>query len=72
MKNQCGRQNGRQTLTETGDSLPTLRILRPLRLGVCGEFSDYSLEGSGWSSGRKRLDDGRATRGDTVSRGLWD
>jgi predicted dehydrogenase len=33
-----------------------LRILRPLRLGVCGEFSDYSFEGFGWPSGRTRLD----------------
>jgi hypothetical protein len=33
-----------------------LRILGPLRLGVCGEFSDYNLEGFGWSSGRTRLD----------------
>jgi hypothetical protein len=39
-------------------SLLTLRILRPLRLGVCGEFSDYSLEGFGWPSGRTRLDCG--------------
>ena len=42
--------------TETRDSLLTLRILRPLRLGVCDEFSDYSLEGFGWPSGRTRLD----------------
>src|SRR5471030_1775590 len=46
----------RQTFTETGDSLLTLRILRPLRLGVCGEFSDYSFESLGWPSGRTRLD----------------
>jgi hypothetical protein len=45
----------RQTFTETEDSLLTLRIF-PLRLGVCGEFSDYSLEGFGWPSGRTRLD----------------
>jgi hypothetical protein len=56
VKNRSARRNGRQTFTETGDSLLALRILRPLRLGVCGEFSDYSLEGFGWPSGRARLD----------------
>ena len=40
---------------EIGDSLLTLRILRPLRLGVCGEFSDYSFESLGWASGRTRV-----------------
>jgi hypothetical protein len=56
MKKRSARRNGRQTFTETGDSLLALRILRPLRLGVCGEFSDYSLEGFGWPSARTRLD----------------
>jgi hypothetical protein len=45
--------DSRQTFTETGDSLLTLRILRPLRLGVCDEFSDYSLKGFGWPSRRR-------------------
>jgi hypothetical protein len=56
MKKRSARPNGRQTFTETGDSLLTLCIFRPLRLGACGEFSDYSLEGFGWPSGRPRLD----------------
>src|ERR1700722_12215545 len=56
MEKRFASRNGGQTLTETGDNLLTLRILRPLRLGVCGEFSDYSLEDFGWPSGRTRLD----------------
>jgi hypothetical protein len=34
-----------------------LRILRPLRLGVCGEFSDYSLVLAGHPEGRASIAD---------------
>jgi hypothetical protein len=54
-KKRSARRNGLQTFAGTGDSLLMLRILRPLRLGVCGEFSDYSLEGFGWPTGRARV-----------------
>ena len=46
----------RPTFTETGDSLLTLRILRPLRLGVCGEFSVLKVL-AGHPEGRASLAD---------------
>ena len=40
----------------------------PLRLEACGEFSDYSIEGIGWSSGWPRLDRRPQARGSMIIR----
>jgi hypothetical protein len=52
----------RQTLTQESEIALSFNEL-PLRLGACGEFSDYGLEGFGRSSGWPGLACRRQARG---------